>query len=70
METVPESFEQTMKQILQERKVAFADKEDEAAFIRRAAEKAGRGENCYFPFGFTFTTVPKLAFAHFPLDKD
>lgn len=62
---VPQDFEQNLKLVLQENKIAFADKKEETAFMRRAAEKAGRGESYYIPIGLTFVTVPKLLFANF-----
>lgn len=57
-----QTFEQNMKQVLQESKIAFADKQDEAAFIHRAAEKAGRGEPVYVPLEFTIDKFPDPIF--------
>lgn len=51
-------FERNMKQVLRESRIAFADKEDEAAFLRRAAEKAGRGEPVHIPLDFAIVKLP------------
>ena len=62
-------FERNMKQVLQESKIAFADKEDEAAFVRRAAEKAGRGEPVHIPLDFAVGKVPNHTLTRRPVNK-
>ena len=64
-----QNFEQNMKQVLQESKIAFADKQDEAAFVRRAAEKAGRGEPVHIPLDFAVGKVPNLMLTQRPVNK-
>ena len=64
-----QTFEQNMKQVLQESKIAFADKQDEAAFVRRAAEKAGRGEPVHIPLDFAVGKVPNLMLTQRPVNK-
>ena len=64
-----QTFEWNMKQVLQESKIAFADKKDEAAFVRRAAEKAGRGEPVHIPLDFAIGKVPNLILTQKPVIK-
>ena len=62
-------FERNMKQVLQESKIAFADKEDEAAFVRRAAEKVSRGEPVHIPLDFAIGKIPDLILTQRPVTK-
>lgn len=65
-----QEFERNMRQILQESRIAFADKQDEAAFVRRAAEKAGRGEPVYIPLDLTIGKVPNLVLTQRPVNQN
>lgn len=56
-----------MSLVLQESKIAFADKEDQAAFVRRAAEKAGRGEPVHIPLDFAIGKVPNHVLTQRPV---
>ena len=57
-----EGFERDIRKVLAEKKLKFADADQEKAFVRLAAEKSMAGEPAFIPFDFKLREPPSLLF--------